>query len=550
MDPEASSQTRRILGWIIHRNPSYLISACLMAVGTRLFLVGPSDPTGDVTLILLTLVVLQVYVWAVGGILLSLQRAARSPEDRPSLLLVAGVFWTGPMAATIEMTALRTQWGIGLAAGASLIAMGELRLCSKALNLRFSATGQLIGSGCVILLAAAAPLLKIPESDSGLNEIFLYATWWVLAALVLCCLGALRSHQLRTALVPVPASQSACMAEGLFLAITVAATSVHLIAMNYGFFCHAALFYASPLIVAVSFVGMGVLLRTFKWYKSVLTLFALLPLVAILLALQPFDAKVPLDRLPTWLRDPLVCVAVIAASAWWFGYHWHRRNIFLHASCAALALAALRVTRGIGVGHYDIRPNLVLMSLYGITVYLVMKALLLRSRREALAALLVNLAATAILVKNRTPADGLIVCLAVGWTGLIAVHVAARNPGFWWRAVPVAFLAVAPWTLDAASLFHRQLMIHAAAMVLVLLVVGQIWRWTHYRSVAALLTAGYLAYGARDLLLKSAHPWATTLVFTGFALLAAGAFISWHKRQLLSALEMDNSGVQANVAAQ
>ena len=96
MNTETQPGTRQLVNWFIQRNPTYLISACLMAIGTRLLLVSPSDPTGDIKLILLTLAILQVYEWAVGAILLALHQAARSPEDRPSLLLVATIFWTGP----------------------------------------------------------------------------------------------------------------------------------------------------------------------------------------------------------------------------------------------------------------------------------------------------------------------------------------------------------------------------------------------------------------------------------------------------------------------
>ena len=129
------ARIHRALGWAIQRNPAYLVSAALTAVGARLFLVGPADPAGDIRLILLTFGVLQVYEWAVEGILIALHRAGRSPEDQPSLLLVATVFWTGPMAATMEMIAYRPRLGTYLAAGACMIALGELRTCCRMLGL-------------------------------------------------------------------------------------------------------------------------------------------------------------------------------------------------------------------------------------------------------------------------------------------------------------------------------------------------------------------------------------------------------------------------------
>ena len=110
----------RFVGWMLRRNPLYLLSAVLMAVGARLYLVSPSAAPGDLGLIITTLVVLQVYEWGVSGLLLVLHRCGRSPEDKPSILLVAVAFWTGPMAATIEMTAYHAELGSIVAAGACL----------------------------------------------------------------------------------------------------------------------------------------------------------------------------------------------------------------------------------------------------------------------------------------------------------------------------------------------------------------------------------------------------------------------------------------------
>jgi len=41
-------------GWIVQRNPMYLLSAACMAVGARLYLVDPSTRAGDIGIILLT----------------------------------------------------------------------------------------------------------------------------------------------------------------------------------------------------------------------------------------------------------------------------------------------------------------------------------------------------------------------------------------------------------------------------------------------------------------------------------------------------------------
>lgn len=83
---------RRWAGWFIRQNPTYLLSAAYMALWARLYLVSPRTRAGDLGLILLTLGVLQCYEWAVTVILLALHRRRSSPEDEPSLMLVAALF--------------------------------------------------------------------------------------------------------------------------------------------------------------------------------------------------------------------------------------------------------------------------------------------------------------------------------------------------------------------------------------------------------------------------------------------------------------------------
>ena len=89
-----------------------------MAVGARLYLVSPGSYAGDLGLILITSrAFLQAYKWAVMSILLLLHRSRRSPEDEPSLLLVAALFWTGPLAAVTELSTRDAHQGLLAAIG-------------------------------------------------------------------------------------------------------------------------------------------------------------------------------------------------------------------------------------------------------------------------------------------------------------------------------------------------------------------------------------------------------------------------------------------------
>src|SRR5262245_26100443 len=90
----------RFWRWWVQHNPNYLLSAACMAIGARLLLVSPHTRAGDIGAVLLTLGVLQLYEWAVAGVLVLLHHSRRSPEDHRMLLLVTALFWTGPLAAT------------------------------------------------------------------------------------------------------------------------------------------------------------------------------------------------------------------------------------------------------------------------------------------------------------------------------------------------------------------------------------------------------------------------------------------------------------------
>lgn len=545
MDHGIQRQSARCAEWVIRRNPAYLLSAALMAVGARLYLVNPEDAAGDVGVMLLTLGVLQTYEWAVGGILLLLHRTRRSLEDRPSLLLVATLFWTGPLAATIEMTAWRPQLGTGLAAGACVIALAELRLVCRALGLRLSPAGQAVGAACVMLLAAAPPLLKVSEATPRTNELYLYGAWWILGGIVLMALGSVRVYRRGRPPSRQPQGPGALGGEILFLAITTGATACHLVGMNHGFYCHAVAFYASPFIVAASIVAMDYLSLMSRPSRWLIGACATLPGGAVLLATRPFDPEVPLMLLPRWLHDPMLSVLLIAAAAWWFGYVRHRITLLLHAGNVGLGAAAYRVLAGLAGDGAVAGPlpaglatarDLWVVALYVVAGYLLVSAWLRRSRIEALGAVIVHHAAVTLLVLNRTPAGGFIISLLAGWSVLIGLHLATRRPRLWARLVPVAFLLIVPWTYDADPLLQWPARAHAASLIVALFIAGYLWRWTHYRPMAGALVAAQIVFVAGQWAAEGQHSAAVTVVGIGFLVLAGGALISWHKQNLLDRL--------------
>jgi len=313
--------------------------------------------------------------------------------------------------------------------------------------------------------------------------------------------------------------------------------------MNYAFFGHARWFYGSPLIVAIAVVGMDYLVVCGVRSRWRLAGCACLPAIAVALATRPFHEDVPVQLLPLWLRDPMVANLAIAAIAWWFGYVRHGRPAMLHAGSAALAWALYRVV-GLNATHSPALAHsltavsassqeLAALALYAVTGYLLLVALLRRSRTDGLACLGVHQAAITVLVWERVYGDVMIICFVAGWSWLIGLHLTTRRPRALAALWPIAFMVVVTWLNDFDEWLQLFARMHAAGIVIVLLFVGQMWRWTGYRLIAVGVGAGDLLFYTGRWITAGPYPAASFVVISGFLLLITGAVISWYKPKLL-----------------
>ncbi len=546
----------RLGRWCIERNPMYLLSTACMAVGTRLYLVDPSSRAGDVGLILLTLGILQAYEWAVATILLLLYRRRRSPEDLPSLMLIAALFWTGPMAATSEMTAHRADLGLILAVAAFLVAMAEFGVVCRVMKLRFSLAGQLVAGACVLFLALVPPFLKVPASADGTNELFLYFSWWLLAGITLLTIKIVdqHAHGRRTG-AWLGREWRGCLLELAFLVIVLAATTTHLSAMNYAFWGHAKWFYASPLIVAATVVLLESLARLRVRSHWLPVVGVVLPAAAIFLAREPFDEHVPVAWLPVFLRDPLLSTLVLAAAAWWWSAYRHRASILFHAGSAALVGVVWRANRLVceaGITHHWLSEptmwprDLIVLSLYAMAGYLLLSAIIRRSRPEALMALVIQQAAVTMAVWDIYNVDLFLICISAGWSCLIGLHLLSARPRWTVAGWPIVFLLLISWIYDFNPYLNWIARSHVIALVMVLLLAGLARPWSHYRYLAIGAGVGNLAFYGGQAIVKGPHPIASMVVSGGFILLAAGATVSWYKPLLLHCVRRQGSALPAD----
>jgi hypothetical protein len=528
--------------WWIARNPTYSLSAAAMAVGAKLYLCAPEACAGDVGLILLTLGILHAYKLAVAAVLIVLHRLRRSPEDQPSLLLVAALFWTAPLAATLELTQHDRQVGIGFAAAACLVGLVELRSVCRALGLRFSPAGQIAAALCLLLIAAAPARLRVPYGTRGTDELALYGCWWLLGGLVLLALLATHWHVRRRRRESPPERPGRELpVELVFLGIVVVAAATHLYAMNYAFYGNARPFYAVPLLGAVAIVAFELLAIAGIRRRALVGACAALPAIAIALAREGFHPNVPVDDLPAALRDPLATALFIAAAVWWYGARRHRSAKLFHAGSFALALVAMRIfplpdVPGTG-GTMIIRPPFPVAVAIGghcLTVYLLLSAWVRRSRREALAALVANLFAIAMLALGRADADLMIVLFTVGGSWLAAIHLIAQRPSAFARILPVTLLVTTACYFEREDALCWTARVHVFAMMAALLAVGWVWPWSRYRTIAGLAGLAWLLFVTARGLASGPNAAPALAVALAFLLLTAAATISWHKRQLLA----------------
>lgn len=525
--------------WWVRRNPTYLLSAAAMASGAKLYLDAPNARAGDIGLILLTLGVLQLYELAVSTALVVLHHLRRSPEDQPSLLLVAALFWTGPLAATLELSEHDARLGLGFAVAACVLGLAELQSLRRWLGLRISPAGSLVAGLCLLLITLAPWRLRVPYAATGTDELSLYGCWWLLAAVALFGLPAVRWHAWHARPNGVTGEAARALKRELaFLALVAVAAGTHLYAMNYTFCGHARAFYAAPLLLAAVLVGWESLAALDTRDRTGHVVCAALPVIAIMLSWQGFDREVPAAQLPPPLRDPRLAILVFAALAWWYGAARHRLALLVHAGSAAAALTILLALPRPVPAIEIVRPAApwplaIVFAVYGMAAYFLLSGLWRRSRPELGAALLASMVATSAWVWRRTDGDVLVILLVIGWGWLLATHLgaAARNWGL--RIAPLLLLVAASCGFDFDARLCWLARSHALALTLVLLSAGWLWPLTRYVRLGSAAGGVWFAFCLARGVTQGPNAVASLTVVSAFALLAAGVAISWHKHRLL-----------------
>ena len=383
------------------------------------------------------------------------------------------------------------------------------------------------------------------DTSAGTDELFLYFCWWMLAGAALLAIGTLRAH------LPLAREDDGSLACGhfvrelTFVLSVLAATAAHLYAMNYAFVGHARLFYAAPLLLALTVLGFDGVARTGSRRRSLLIVFGCLPLLALLAAVERFDPEVPVHALPIWSRDPLLTMLASATIVWWFGAWRTRSSTLFHIGTLALACTAYRAasTLVIAVPAAHLPPvaglpqrDAATVALWLITGYLLISACVRRSRIEAVLGLAILQVATFVSVWDETWVALFTIGIAACWSILAVLHLGAARPRLGTVLWPIAFMLIMGWCADLHEGLRWTARLHTAFVVFALLVFGQLWPSTRYCRVAAgVFVFNALFFAGRGIALGTL-PARTVVVLSGFLLLIAGALVSWNKRSLLQAV--------------
>ncbi len=531
MTPTLRACSSPTLRWWVQRNLAYVLSAACIAYGARMLLVPERrPPAGDVVLILTTLAVLQAYEMLVTSILIALRHNIRAPEDQPSILVIGTVFWTGPLIATMEMTAANPRMGFALALGAVAVAMGEVLCVARTFGWKLRRATVACTAMFLLMVAVAQPVLRASMDKEGVNELLLYGLWWIVAGAI-WAVGIFlhRAHELRVS--------------GGLVAAAAGAAMLHLYAMNHAFVGHARVFYIAPVLAAIGLVAIR--FRTHFVQREILAAILCLPVLGIVLSIDQFSQSVSFDDALLVYVDPLFVALLLAGIVWWRGHVLLGWESLRHAAAIALLWTA---TRGafldLGRRNFSFEPldGLLQNGQQGIALlvaawYLFATAWFRRSRALCAVGLVLHQIVIVKLLPELTRESDFLCTATTGWTGLLFLHVAVRRISLAWRLVPISFLVVAGWAFAAESNSPTEVYmakIHCVAIIGVLMFAGFAMRWTHYRSVATVIGVVSTIPHVVDWIRHHPHGNAIIVITFGFLLLAIGAIISWNKKTILS----------------
>ncbi len=527
------------LDWWLRRNPAYLLSAAAMIYAASLVLRQPDAPPGRLPLIFQILAALTVYELAILTAVVGLHRAGRSPEDQPALRLLAALFWTAPLAATLELTLADAVLGRSFTLLAAGIAAAQLIVGPRALATGFG-PGATAAGLIVLLLIAATPIAIAPDvCPRGVDDLRLYAAWWGLG--LAGAIGAAgiawrsRSDKPAGEFHVHPAS-----IEGGFVALVIAIGATHLYGIDHAFFCNAEAQHLTPALGGLSLLAIEVMRACRAPAIVVRQVVGVLSAISLWCSIGSFHAETPMAGWSRpWNQPMAYALAWLVVS--WGHAAWRMRDFAYLHGLVALSLVALCWQNGPvrdwlrATPHetYRAAPTVVVFWLYGTVAYLTLLAIVRRNRPCGGAAIVVHFVALAAATCGRMPDAGAVLALAAGWHWLAFAECIRLTPLLLSRSIGVAALTIAALSLEMRPECHtlsRSVMIGS---VIAWLAIGLAKPRTSYHLIGGVAGALWATALSGRAIWSQPQLRGLGAILTSFGLLAIGVLTSWNKSRWL-----------------
>lgn len=325
-----------LLGFFVHHNPFYLLSALCMIAGCYVLNAGLELRTGEVHRILILIGTLSLYELLLVALGLFLIRGRGIQRDGRTLLLLQIVFLVDLTFLNAETVTIDLATGLVVNATLLLLALVKVAAVMKWLSPRFPWRSYLMSGLMLTALFALPCVLKVIEQDGRIAGGHFHALWWCVGLLPVLC-EVIRHARRGSGDAPVmkPALS------GLYIAIGYLSVIAHLGMMHWvyrGQFhaadltpvllgLAAAAAYASPTRI----IPTGDLRFARFW----------LPLAAILCAIagpRPLELAVGLGGRFDLTSFHLAAMGAVAVYVYAYFWRWIRTIAVATAGVAALFL--------------------------------------------------------------------------------------------------------------------------------------------------------------------------------------------------------------------
>jgi len=291
-------------GWIVG-NPLYVLSAAALMYGVAQLLNSGDRTAGDISQILSTYGVIQLYEIALLAMAAWVLLRLIVPEDGVTLLVIEGLILGGAFITLDELLAADTGLGLWVAGSGLMIALVKMTVVRRTIGVPLGPASHLAALALLALPIVWVPVMKGVVDRPTVAAWMAYASWSSLAGTLLVLIAMARWRvfgNLRgPAVVPL----------AVLGATMLLAAGGHLYSLHHSFLAPLCAWYAAPALIVLA---AGIALVSLRNPRSPVTQrFAALCLPFVPLVFFALDTswrRGPWRELPEMLQ-PFAC------AQWW-----------------------------------------------------------------------------------------------------------------------------------------------------------------------------------------------------------------------------------------